>query len=141
MSLDRLREDWLKKVYARAAAHKVYAAAQEEWHMAMRQEDEALRALKEQKMDFMSDRVWRCRECEELALASELIVVPNPFDNNITITVCPHCKERVAMHKACEVVGCRERCTYGLPTSQGYNLVCRKHYDEIKREDEGETEK
>lgn len=34
----------------------------------------------------------------------------------------------------CEIDGCHERATFGMPTKDGYKMVCGKHFMEIQEE-------
>jgi len=74
-----------------------------------------------------SDRI-RCEECEEEFSQKDMLVAPNPFDADDTVTGCPKCCSVIRGILLCEVPGCGETATCGTPTAgDGYAQTCGKH--------------
>jgi len=83
----------------------------------------------------MSELLWRCTECGWVCETKELLTAPNPFDDNMTISGCPGCKEIGRFENMCNVPGCDKPATCGTPTKDGYKRLCGNHYSKLKPRD------
>ena len=70
----------------------------------------------------------RCRCCGKTFTQDEILTGINPFDETKTVHGCPECKSVNALDMACSVDGCSEIQTCGMPSEQGYMLLCGRHY-------------
>ena len=71
---------------------------------------------------------WKCRECDHICTASELLEAPNPFADTTSVTGCPYCKAVESMFVACSTAGCTKDGTCGGPGADGvYRLTCYEH--------------
>lgn len=75
----------------------------------------------------MANPKMACQECDWQGLSDERLVVPNPYDNDSDIFVCPSCKVANCCRMACDEDYCWERVTCGTPTPKGYRQTCRAH--------------
>ena len=77
------------------------------------------------------DKQWRCLECNEISLETDLLVAPNPFDETDNITGCPKCKGVDGFEEICDEPECKAEATCGFPVKEGfggYRRTCGKHY-------------
>ena len=73
---------------------------------------------------------WRCTECGHVHENDALLVAPNPFDPEQTLTGCPDCKEIGQFREVCQAPGCRNDATCGKPNWRGFRYahLCGTHY-------------
>ena len=76
---------------------------------------------------------YKCGECDHVC--GEPLIAPNPFDPTWNISGCPSCKSVETMLYACQVEGCDEHSTSGVPGAYGYRYawLCGDHYLEWTR--------
>lgn len=70
---------------------------------------------------------WQCNECEGYYDQADILIAPNPFDPEDTISGCAFCKAVNSFQRACDVVGCERLASNGSPTPQGYTWRCFDH--------------
>ena len=76
------------------------------------------------------NRQWRCLECGEISLQTELLTAPSPFDEADIITGCPKCKGVEGFKEICDEPGCEAEATCGFPVKHGfdgYRRTCWEH--------------
>jgi len=73
-------------------------------------------------------RKWKCNDCGEISIESDLLVAPNPFDTNQGITGCPKCKSCYGFTEICDDPNCTLPASCGFPSPEGYRRTCFKHY-------------
>lgn len=69
----------------------------------------------------------RCKECNWTGTTKELLEAPDPFNPEATLTGCPKCRQTGTMEILCDEPGCKKVPCCGLPTPDGYRLVCGEH--------------
>lgn len=71
---------------------------------------------------------WLCKECYEICEVP--LSAKNPFEEDDTISGCPHCKQVNSLVGACQAEGCKLEATGGSPNSHGYRYFfsCHKHF-------------
>ena len=69
----------------------------------------------------------RCKECGWLGTTKEVLEAPSPFKPEETLQGCPKCRESGSLEILCDEPGCRAVPCCGLPTPDGYRLVCGEH--------------
>jgi Fe-S-cluster-containing hydrogenase component 2 len=74
----------------------------------------------------MTNRIG-CHECRHVCTTEELLTAVNPFDDREVIHACPHCKSVEAHYNLCEVDGCPNKESMGIPIEGGYMQVCFDH--------------
>ncbi|MBA1446803.1 MAG: hypothetical protein M3H12_04745 [Chromatiales bacterium] len=77
------------------------------------------------------NKQWRCLECSEIVLETELLTAKNPFDDTDTLVGCPKCRGVGGFEEICDETKCEEKATCGFPDKKdfgGYRRTCGKHY-------------
>lgn len=78
-----------------------------------------------------SEKLWMCRECDEITLQSNLLTAVNPFDNPMgkvsEIKGCPSCHAIDDFIEICDEPKCYLPASCGFPTKDGYRRTCLKH--------------
>lgn len=71
---------------------------------------------------------WRCKECGAVCTSFDMLTAASPFDAEVEIYGCPHCRSIDWFVRLCDEGECREEVTHGLRTPQGYRNVCWEHF-------------
>lgn len=74
-----------------------------------------------------SDKKWKCSDCGEIIINSEILSAKNPFDLEAMIQGCPECTSVMGFDRVCDEPGCEELATCGFPTKNGYRHTCGEH--------------
>lgn len=75
----------------------------------------------------MSVKLWRCNFCHKIWPDAELLVAPNPFYPEDTLSGCPGCKSCDDFQIVCDEPGCKLEGGCGWPSPEGYRHTCYEH--------------
>ncbi len=72
---------------------------------------------------------WVCADCGEACVTGEYLTAHSPFDANVILTACPHCRGTETLEAACQAEGCKLVVSSGTPGVDGYRYVraCLNH--------------
>ena len=70
---------------------------------------------------------WLCEECGKVAMETEVLTAPNPFEPSYPLYGCPSCKDVSTLVMACDETGCLREVCCGTPTPTGYRRTCSEH--------------
>jgi hypothetical protein len=83
--------------------------------------DKTIGAMMEQKV--------RCRDCATIFNATEFLFAPSPFDPEVELAACPHCRQcDEGFDRLCDEDGCVELACMGWPSWGTYRRSCSKHW-------------
>lgn len=77
---------------------------------------------------------WKCGNCDEISLESDLLEAVNPFDETRKIHGCPICKDVGDFREICDEPGCERESYCGFPTPDGYRRTCGDHMRKYENE-------
>ena len=86
-------------------------------------------------MSLDAKKKWKCNECNEISLETELLYAKSPFDETDTLTGCPKCKGCNGFDEICDEPGCDRTTSCGFPAGDewgGYRRTCHEHSDWAK---------
>ena len=72
---------------------------------------------------------WICEECGHVSFDEDVLTAPNPFNDRVRVSGCPHCKSVEPFVGACMYEGCEQPSSGGHPGGYGYRYfwACWKH--------------
>lgn len=70
---------------------------------------------------------WKCRECDGIVSAEQVLEAPDPFDPALLVFGCPSCRMCVELELVCDEEGCRDIVSCGWPSAPGYRQTCSNH--------------
>lgn len=76
----------------------------------------------------------RCENCGWTGTTELLLTAPSPFDPEDILTSCPKCKTVGDTEHLCDIEGCREISSMGVPMKNG-SYVWRCHHHEPTKEE------
>ncbi len=50
---------------------------------------------------------WVCTDCGETCVTGEYLTAHSPFDADVILTACPHCRGVETLEAACQAEGCK----------------------------------
>ena len=71
---------------------------------------------------------WKCTECGDIFIDSQILKGTNPFDKELECHGCPVCFSLDAFNKCCDEPGCKQVATCGTPVKNGYRQTCGEHF-------------